>query len=490
MMLPNTAINLRESKHNTLKDFVSVSGPLGVTHFLILTATEKSSYLKVAKTPRGPTVSLRVASHSLMRDVQAAQARPRVPASAFKTPPLLVMNGFGGEEQLKLVTVMFQNMFPTINVQRVKLSSCQRVVLLSYDKASATISLRHYSISVAPSGLRKSLKGLLTRRDLPDLGLMTDIAEYVTRSGYASESDGEDADAARVALAQDLGKGNAAGRQSRVRLHEIGPRLELELVKVEEGLCDGKVLYHAHVTRSAEEVAQQEDKLAAAAKLKAERRRQQEENVRRKAAEKARQALTQAREQAGKDGKGANGGKKMWWEKQMEAVAAGDFSDGDDDDGDTQDEEDEEGRAGPSGSGGDDGDARPKKKSKVAARSGDEQEDVDDAEYFRREVGEEPDDDDNMAAGSRGGGGGRGGRGRGGPRGGSNSGGRGGKGPLSGGRFGGGSRGGRDGGKGGRGGRGRGSGGGGRRGGGRGGSPGGGRFGGRGGGRGQKRSRD
>eukprot|EP00879_Flechtneria_rotunda_P030919 GHRR01033660.1.p1 GENE.GHRR01033660.1~~GHRR01033660.1.p1 ORF type:complete len:113 (-),score=20.55 GHRR01033660.1:321-659(-) len=55
MMLPNTAAALRESKRNTLKDFVSVAGPLGVSHFLMLTATERSTYLKVAKTPRvGP----------------------------------------------------------------------------------------------------------------------------------------------------------------------------------------------------------------------------------------------------------------------------------------------------------------------------------------------------------------------------------------------------------------------------------------------------
>jgi hypothetical protein len=52
MMLPNTASSLRESKRNNLKDFVSVAGPLGVTHFLMLTATEKATYLRVAKAPR------------------------------------------------------------------------------------------------------------------------------------------------------------------------------------------------------------------------------------------------------------------------------------------------------------------------------------------------------------------------------------------------------------------------------------------------------
>jgi hypothetical protein len=51
---------LQESKRNILKDFVSVAGPLGVTHFLMLTATEKSSYLKLCKSPRvsGATLCL------------------------------------------------------------------------------------------------------------------------------------------------------------------------------------------------------------------------------------------------------------------------------------------------------------------------------------------------------------------------------------------------------------------------------------------------
>ncbi|GFH07587.1 brix domain-containing protein, partial [Haematococcus lacustris] len=180
MMLPNTALNLQESRRNVLKDFV-----------------------------QGPTLSLRILSYSLMRDT------------------------------------MFQSMFPSINVAKVRLAACQRVVLLALDKATGVIRLRHYTISLAPSGLRKGLKGLLQRSSLPDMSSMQDVAEFMTRGGYGSESEGEEAEASRVTLGQDLGKGNAAGRASRVRLHEVGPRLELQLMKVEEGLCSGAVLYHA-----------------------------------------------------------------------------------------------------------------------------------------------------------------------------------------------------------------------------------------------------
>ena len=35
-----------------------------------------------------------------------------------------------------------------------------------------------------------------------------------------------------MTLAQDMGRGNVASRQSRVRLYELGPRMELEIIKV------------------------------------------------------------------------------------------------------------------------------------------------------------------------------------------------------------------------------------------------------------------
>lgn len=60
MMEPNTATHLKETRKNVLKDFVAVSGPLGVSHFLILTATKNASYLRLAKTPRGPTLTMKV----------------------------------------------------------------------------------------------------------------------------------------------------------------------------------------------------------------------------------------------------------------------------------------------------------------------------------------------------------------------------------------------------------------------------------------------
>ena len=42
---------------------------------------------------------------------------------------------------------------------------------------------------------------------------------------YPQESEGEEAGESRVTLAQDLGRGNLAARQSRVQLQEVRPPL-------------------------------------------------------------------------------------------------------------------------------------------------------------------------------------------------------------------------------------------------------------------------
>ncbi|PKI31508.1 hypothetical protein CRG98_048089, partial [Punica granatum] len=61
-------------------------------------------------------------------------------------------------------------------------------------------------------------------------------------AGYGSESEADE-EAATVALASDLGRVNKASSKSAVRLQEIGPRMTLQLMKVEEGLCTGGVIF-------------------------------------------------------------------------------------------------------------------------------------------------------------------------------------------------------------------------------------------------------
>ena len=133
----------------------------------------------------------------------------------------IVLSGFGGEEEhLKLTTTMFQNIFPAINVNtvsdtpsiflygrfvlqanyqtyilviwnplsflQVKLATCQRVVLLSYNKETKLIEFRHYSINLQPSGVSRPLRKLVQNRKIPDLRGLSDVSDFVTK--YVSTS--------------------------------------------------------------------------------------------------------------------------------------------------------------------------------------------------------------------------------------------------------------------------------------------------------------
>ena len=301
VMEPHTARNLKETKANKLKDFVQVSGPLGISHFMIFSATERSKYLKICRTPRGPTLTFRVHKYTLAREVAASQRNPRAPPNAFLSPPLVVLNNFGDAPHQKLATITFQNLFPPINVRKVKLSTCQRAVLVDYDKNTGRFQFRHYTISAAPTGANRRLRKLLTSRNAPDLGGLADVSDFFQPGSAggaggggglsdASDSEGEDAVNARVDLAQDYNRVAHANTRSRVILQEVGPRMELELMKVEEGMCEGRVLYHAYVQKTEEEVVELEQKKVDKEALRKKRREEQEANVRRKAKEAAEKA--------------------------------------------------------------------------------------------------------------------------------------------------------------------------------------------------------
>lgn len=282
LMLPHTALHLKEKKNNSIKDFLHVAGPLGVTHFLILSHTDKAAYLRVARCPRGPTLTFKIHSYALDGDIARTQLRPRAPAGLFKNSPLIVLAGFGGQgEHLKLTTTMFQNIFPAINVKTVKLATCQRVVLLSYDKETKLIEFRHYSITLQPVGVSRPLRKLVQNRKIPDLRGLGDVSEFVTKAGYGSESEAED-DAAMVQLSSDIGHLNYKSQKNAVKLQEIGPRMTMQLVKVEEGLCSGAIMFHEYVKKTSEEISALKESKEKREGLRKQRRAEQEANVRKK----------------------------------------------------------------------------------------------------------------------------------------------------------------------------------------------------------------
>lgn len=88
----------------------------------IFTRTELGMYLKIAKLPRGPTLTFKVHSFTLAKDVVSSLKKQFVFDEVFKHSPLIVLNSFSGEGMhMKLMATTFQNMFPTINLTNVSI---------------------------------------------------------------------------------------------------------------------------------------------------------------------------------------------------------------------------------------------------------------------------------------------------------------------------------------------------------------------------------
>lgn len=248
--------------------------------------------------------------------------------------------------------------------------------MLSYNATTRTIDFRHYLISVRPVGVsravRKIIEGTsakrggaarasregsvysaaatsdasgsvtgsfaaLRARGMPDLRNAKDISDYVLSHGdmgfLSSASEGESEasggeedpvtgeNSKQVALPGSyMGRANrkifADGTEKRaVRLTELGPRMELGLVKIEDGIGDGKgdVLFHEFIHKTPKEAALIARKAKEKEKLAKQRRAEQEANVKRKREEKERLKAEKQKKKAeklkaqGVDGEPAEG---------------------------------------------------------------------------------------------------------------------------------------------------------------------------------------
>ncbi|EAQ87668.1 hypothetical protein CHGG_04287 [Chaetomium globosum CBS 148.51] len=338
VMEPGTATRLKERKGNRLRDYVTMCGPLGVTHLLLFSRSESgNTNLRLAVAPRGPTFHFRVEKYSLTKDVQRAQRHPKGGGKEYITPPLLVMNNFSNPSSdanskvprhlESLTTTAFQSLFPPINPQTTPLKSIRRVLLLNReqsDDGTFIVNFRHYAITTKSVGLSRPLRRLNAaekmlkskkgkKGGLPNLGKLKDISEFMIGGedgeGYMTDgTSGSEADTdAEVEILETAakrvhsGKARATEQDSdddeegandnverrAVKLVELGPRMRLRMTKVEEGICSGKVMWHEYVQKSKEEIKELEKRWDQRKREKEARKKQQKENVEKKRKEKA-----------------------------------------------------------------------------------------------------------------------------------------------------------------------------------------------------------
>lgn len=229
-----------------------------------------------------------------------------------------------------LTTTIFQSLFPPIAPQTTPLSSIRRVLLLNRESTeddedgTYTLNLRHYAITTKRTGLSKPIRRLnaaekllssqksskTKKGGLPNLGKLEDIADYMTGEdgvGYmtdATSGSEVDTDAevevletrARKILSKrqrersraDSKNGASNGLEKRaVKLVELGPRMKLRMTKVEEGVCNGKIMWHEYIHKSPEEVKAMDKLWEKRRQEKALRTKIQKENVEKKKKAKA-----------------------------------------------------------------------------------------------------------------------------------------------------------------------------------------------------------
>lgn len=230
-----------------------------------------------------------------------------------------------------LTTSIFQSLFPPIAPQTTPLSSIRRVLLLNREPAddgSYTLNLRHYAITTKRTGLSKPLRRLNAaeklmkqqqnasksrKGGLPNLGKLEDIADYMIGGeggeGYVTDNtSGSEVDTdAEVEMlesttrkvlntkAKQRARAEAKGKDGpgpdvekrAVKLVELGPRMKLRMTKVEEGVCDGKVMWHEYLHKTKEEMKELDKMWEKRRQEKALRKKIQKENVEKKKKTKA-----------------------------------------------------------------------------------------------------------------------------------------------------------------------------------------------------------
>lgn len=334
IMQPHTAINLRERKSNKLKDFIVMAGPLGVSDLFIFNQSEEtgSISLRIGKMPRGPTLQFRVNNYSLIKDVSKILKHPKSvgkDSPEFLNPPLLVLNGFLNklnevENHEKLLITVFQNMFPPIQPQLTKVSSIKRVLMINKNAETGEIDLRHYAIDTKLVDGSRNVKKLLNshhnlKKSLPNLSANSDVSDLLldpySVGGITSDSEVEDDAIVEIKNSEDANvlkkktasedkeTANPQTRKRAIKLTELGPRINMTLMKIEENLTgSSKTLYHANINKSEAEQKELNRKHELRQKQKAERRAKQQANVDAKEeTKKAKKERRKAR-QNGKEG--------------------------------------------------------------------------------------------------------------------------------------------------------------------------------------------
>lgn len=330
MLYPFCAVNVKESKQNVMKDYLSLVDVYGLTHMFAVTNTEKNSYLKVSRMPSGPTITFKIDKYCLSSDILNV-ASHKVPLSKqFYHTPIVILNGFNSKEvplsfatPVQVVSSMFQSIFPPLNLNELEVKNAKKAILFNLDigpDGDPIFEMRHYCVSNEVATGKKTIANIINAKK-QDLSKFENISEYILKqTGFTDNSDNEGGDnEVKLVEAPSKSKDSKVKENSvKVKLREVGPRLNLKLVKIEEGFFKGNVAFHSLVKKSKKEIFEKSKEIKQKQEEKRKRREEQEANVRKKEEEKYNQLPEEEKERLNQEQQKEEQmlSRKRWQEKK------------------------------------------------------------------------------------------------------------------------------------------------------------------------------
>jgi hypothetical protein len=132
--------------------------------FYILFLENYIRFIKIG----GGEMTFRIVNFCRMKEVIRNGGQPF--SFTFKDP-LLVLNNFGENGQVKMIGKSLQEMFPALCIERVDLQKLKRVISFTYQPNKKFIYFRHYKIVINEGGVSSTFQKLMTQPK-------TDLSEF------------------------------------------------------------------------------------------------------------------------------------------------------------------------------------------------------------------------------------------------------------------------------------------------------------------------
>ena len=156
-------MKLEDSNKLAIKSYLKAAKYYSVTHLIAFQQLKESiiylykeTYARFIKIGGGE-ILFRVINYCRMKDVLKNGGQPF--SFSFKEP-LIVLNNFAENNQVRQIGRSIQEMFPNLNLDTIKISNVKRVMSFTYQANKKCIYFRQYKISIREGGMTGSFKQL------------------------------------------------------------------------------------------------------------------------------------------------------------------------------------------------------------------------------------------------------------------------------------------------------------------------------------------